>query len=273
MRFISHHEIEQGLVCDRVRAVIVGKFCVGDLIGPGSWIRSAEDPQVSFNLLIDTFSFTIKLWVVDGGKGEVIVQELAKLFRKGRGKLWVTVRDDFVIESEAEVNFVEEEDSYILDGDGFLSGAENYPLHKSVVNHNQQTVEAGGEEKVGDQVTRDLLEEMGHARSDWGEWGDGGVSIQFILLAHGAAFDVFAHILHEAQPPELSDNKLAGFKITRVTGGLMVMAAGRNGAAEGVIRRNIDMAFISKDMVIKFPVREVGPECIRDVFQGCLEVL
>ena len=87
MRFISHHEIEQGLVHDRVRAVIVGEFCVGDLVGSGSWVRSAEDPQVSFNLLIDTFSFTIKLWVVDGGKGEVIVQELAKLFRKGRGKL------------------------------------------------------------------------------------------------------------------------------------------------------------------------------------------
>ena len=32
--FISHHEIEQRLVSDRVRAMIVGEFCVGDRFGP-----------------------------------------------------------------------------------------------------------------------------------------------------------------------------------------------------------------------------------------------
>ena len=28
--FISHHEIERELIGDRVRAVVVGEFCVGD---------------------------------------------------------------------------------------------------------------------------------------------------------------------------------------------------------------------------------------------------
>ena len=32
--FIPHHEIEQGLVRDGMRAVIVGKFCVGNRFGP-----------------------------------------------------------------------------------------------------------------------------------------------------------------------------------------------------------------------------------------------
>ena len=32
--FISHHEIEQGLVRDGMRAVIVGEFCVGDRFRP-----------------------------------------------------------------------------------------------------------------------------------------------------------------------------------------------------------------------------------------------
>ena len=32
--FISHHEIERGLVSDGVRAVIMGEFCVGDRFGP-----------------------------------------------------------------------------------------------------------------------------------------------------------------------------------------------------------------------------------------------
>ena len=32
--FVSHHEIEWGLIGDGVRAVIVGEFCVGDQFGP-----------------------------------------------------------------------------------------------------------------------------------------------------------------------------------------------------------------------------------------------
>ena len=32
--FISHHEIERGLIGDGVRAVIVGEFGVGDRFGP-----------------------------------------------------------------------------------------------------------------------------------------------------------------------------------------------------------------------------------------------
>ena len=32
--FISHHEIERRLVRDRMGAVVVGKFCVGDRFRP-----------------------------------------------------------------------------------------------------------------------------------------------------------------------------------------------------------------------------------------------
>ena len=32
--FVSHHEIERGLIRDGVRAVVVGEFCVGDQFGP-----------------------------------------------------------------------------------------------------------------------------------------------------------------------------------------------------------------------------------------------
>ena len=73
MRFISHHEIEQRLVCDGARVVVVGKLCMGDLISPGTRVRPAEDPKVCFNLLVDIFCFTIRLRVVGSGKGEVIV--------------------------------------------------------------------------------------------------------------------------------------------------------------------------------------------------------
>ena len=71
--FISHHEIERGLTGDGVRAVIVGKFCVGDRFGPRCGIIAAEDTKVRFDFLVDSFSLAVRLGVVSGGEGEVIV--------------------------------------------------------------------------------------------------------------------------------------------------------------------------------------------------------
>ena len=75
----------------------MGKFRVGDLVSPGTRVGPAEDPKVCFNLLVDTFCFTVRLGVIGGGQGEVIVQEFSKLLGKGRGELWATVGDDFVV--------------------------------------------------------------------------------------------------------------------------------------------------------------------------------
>ena len=41
--FISHHEEEWQLVGYGVRAVIVGEFCEGDMLSPGSGVGAAED--------------------------------------------------------------------------------------------------------------------------------------------------------------------------------------------------------------------------------------
>ena len=53
---------------------------------------------------------------------------------------------------------MKKESGYPFSSDGLFSGAENYPLHKAMVDHDQQGVETGGGRKVHDQVTRDLLE-------------------------------------------------------------------------------------------------------------------
>ena len=44
MGFISHHEIEWQLVGNRVRAVVVHEFCMGNFVSPGSGVRSTKDP-------------------------------------------------------------------------------------------------------------------------------------------------------------------------------------------------------------------------------------
>ena len=67
--------------------MIVDKFSMGDFISPGTWVTSAEDSEVCFNLLVNIFCLTIGLWVICGGEGGVVIEEFAKLLGEGRGKL------------------------------------------------------------------------------------------------------------------------------------------------------------------------------------------
>ena len=68
------------------------------------------------------------------------------------------IGDDFVVKSKVKIHLVEKEGSYLFSSDGFLDGAKNHPLHKAMVNHDQQGVETGGDGEVDDKVTGDLLE-------------------------------------------------------------------------------------------------------------------
>ena len=53
---------------------------------------------------------------------------------------------------------MKEEVSNSFCSDGFLGRAENHPLSKPMVNHDQKGVKAGGEGKVGDEIAGVLLE-------------------------------------------------------------------------------------------------------------------
>ena len=68
MGFISHHEVEWRLVGDRMGAVIVSKFSVGDVISPRSRIVSTEDLEVCFDFLVYSFGFSIRLRVIGSGE-------------------------------------------------------------------------------------------------------------------------------------------------------------------------------------------------------------
>ena len=83
MRFISHHKIEWQLVGDGMGVVVVCKFCMGNFVSPGSGVRSIEDPQIDFYFLVDLFCFSIRLRVIDGGEGKIVVEELPEFFGKG----------------------------------------------------------------------------------------------------------------------------------------------------------------------------------------------
>ena len=53
--------------------MIMSEFCMGDRFGPRCGIIPAEDTKVRFDFLVDSFSFAIRLGVISGGKGEVVM--------------------------------------------------------------------------------------------------------------------------------------------------------------------------------------------------------
>ena len=59
------------------------EFCMGNFVSPGGGVRSTEDPQIGFDLLVDMFNFSIGLRMVGGGEGKLIVEEFPKFFSEG----------------------------------------------------------------------------------------------------------------------------------------------------------------------------------------------
>ena len=107
--------------------------------------------------------------------------------------------------------------------DGFLGRAENYPLSKPMVNHNQKGVKTIREGKVSDQITGDLLKEAGAGGWNGEKWGSRRMGIGLVLLALGTSADITMNIRGEAQPPKLRGNKLASFENSWMTSSGMVM--------------------------------------------------
>jgi len=100
--------------------------------------------------LVNAFCFSVGLKVVGHGKGEVVVEDPSEFSSECGGELWTTIRDNLVVESIVEENFMEEKGGDSFGGDSFLSRAENYPLSKAMVYHDQERIKAGGGGEVGD---------------------------------------------------------------------------------------------------------------------------
>ena len=104
--------------------------------------------------------------------------------------MWAMIREGFVVEAKVEVYFMEKEGGYSFSGDGFFHRAENHPLSKPMVDHDQEGIKAGEQWKVSYRVTGDLLKGSESRGVNGNEWGNDGVCIHFALLAGYTAFNV-----------------------------------------------------------------------------------
>ena len=73
------------------------KFSRGEELSPFLRIMGAEDPKISFNLLIGSFSLPISLGVVGSGEADIVFKDVGKFTGEGRNELWASVEDDRII--------------------------------------------------------------------------------------------------------------------------------------------------------------------------------
>ena len=78
--------------------------------------------------------------------------------------------------------------------------------------------------------------------------------VNLVLLAQGTALNIAADEGRKSRPPELGGDQLVRFQEARVASRFMIMAACEDGAAKGVVRRDIDTALVSKDARLDLPV-------------------
>ena len=168
---------------------------------------------------------------------------------------------------------MEKEGSDPLGGNRFLGRAKNYPLSKPMVYHDHERIEARGDREIRDKIAGDLLEGVGSDGFDGRERGYGGVRVNLVLLAEGTALDVAVDEGSKAGPPEFGGDQLSGFQEAGMSGGFVIMASFQDGATKGVIRGDIDTAFIGEDAGFNLPVGQPGTEGERNILVHGLEGL
>ena len=184
-----------------------------------------------------------------------------------------TIGDDFVEKSKAKEDFVKKEGSDSFGSNGFLGRAKNYPLSKPMVYHDQKRIKARGSGEIRDKIAGDLLKRARGDGFNGRKGGYGGVRVNLVLLANGTALDVAADEGSKAGPPEVGGDQLSGFQEAGVSSRFVIVATREDGAAEGVVGRDIDTAFIGEDAGLNLPVSEARTEGERNVLMHGLESL
>ena len=107
--------------------------------------------------------------MVGGGDGYVIFEEASEFTSEGRGELGTSVGDDLVMETESWEDVLKKDLSDVCSGGSFVARAENYPLRKTMVYHDQNRIVAVGKGQICDEVHGDLLEGAGAFGRDGGK--------------------------------------------------------------------------------------------------------
>ena len=86
---------------------------------------------------------------------------------------------------------------------GLLARCENYPLSKTMVDHDHDRIKPCRGREVGDEVNGELFKGEGNGRLDREQRRCDRVSVGLVLLADGTTSDEVLYKGGETQPPEI----------------------------------------------------------------------
>ena len=124
--------------------MVAYEFSHGNMINPCFRVGTTEDAEVGLHFLVESFCFSISLRVMGGIKGNLISKDVRKFFGEVCSELRTMIGYDFIKKSKVGIEFSENDGSNAIGSDSLLCRAENYPLTKSMVYHNQEGIKAIG---------------------------------------------------------------------------------------------------------------------------------
>jgi len=122
-------------------------------------------------------------------------------------------------------NVFEKQGSNAGSVDSFVTRDENHPLHKPMVNHDQNRVKTRGKWQIRDHVAGNLLEQAGGGERDRAKPRDSWVSVNLVGLASNAASHKLVNKGGKTRPPVVALNQVNGAEITAM--------ASHQGAVQG----------------------------------------
>jgi len=155
--------------------------------------------------------------MVGSGEGDVIFEKASQLLHKGRGKLWTAVWDYFVMETKVGEDMFEKQGGDTSGVNSFATRDENHPLCKPMVDHDQNGVKTRGKWQICDHVARNLLEWAGGRGWNGAHPWDGGVGVDLVSLASGAASYKLSDKGGQIGPPVVMLNQVNGVEISAMS--------------------------------------------------------
>ena len=144
----------------------MAEFHEGVQLVPCFGVVEAKDPEIDFEFLIDSFCFSISLGVVGGTPECLHSEELHYLAEYLKGKLGSSVREERLRKAKTFEHMFNVIQGCLNSINCLVTGNRDYPLYRSVVDNNHETVVAIANQQICDEITGYL-----------GKWG--GVSLAF----------------------------------------------------------------------------------------------
>jgi len=168
--------------------------------------------------------------------------------------LQATIRDNLIVESKLSIDMFEEKFGYSLQGDHFQAWSDNYPLHKTMVDHDHDRVKTPRGRVIGDQINGKEGKGNSCRGGNGDKRGSHRMGVRFHLLTEGTSFNIFLDIGTKTGPPVIALDKFFHFEMAGVTHHGVIMEVPEKVMVCG--GGDIGTILIIQDGIDNFPIRQ-----------------